>query len=456
MNGVRVGIRRVEVDGRLVDVVLDGDRIVDVGVDAALGADELIDGAGGALLPGLHDHHVHLLAMAARLGGVDLDGAADPLAADEMVRAAAAAGSLRIGGYDEHRHGPLDRQRLDRLGNGAMVRVQHRTGLSWVLSTSALEAVDAASTGAAASVERDSDGRPTGWIHRDDELVASVFGLTAPPLASVGESLARSGITGVTDATYALGTRAEVLRRARLGGELSQRLVLLGCDEIDGDWAELGPRKLLVDEVRGLDLGGLAEAIEESHGAGRAVAIHAVTRAECVVAVSALERAGTIAGDRIEHGSVLPDEFDAFLASNGVAVVVQPSLVRERGDGYLDVVDADDLPYLHRAGSLARAGVIVAVGSDAPVTAIDPWSAIATAVDRRTATGAVVGATESVDASTALGWYLADPHDLGRCRRVEVGARADLCLLHEPLGVALARPSATDVRATVVAGRLVD
>ncbi len=455
VTGPRSVLREVEVDGSIVDVVLAGDVVESVGGSAVGPVDVVIDGEGAALLPGLHDHHVHLLAMATRLGAIDLDGADDSDAADVLLRRAAASGVMRVGGYDDHRHGPLDRDRLDRVGGGGVLRVQHRSGLSWVLSTSALDEVDAAGRGSSASIERDAAGRATGWVHRHDELIADVFGSTAPSLAAVSGELSRLGITGVTDATHALGSRADVLRSAREVGELKQSVVLLGVDGDVGDWAMVGPRKLLADEVRGLDIEGLADEISATHRSGRGVAIHAVTRAECVVAVAALQLAGPMAGDRIEHGSVLPDEFDDFLATSGVIVVVQPSLVRERGDGYSGTVDADDLPFLHRAGSLARAGVAVTVGSDAPVTAIDPWATIATAVDRSTRGGVVLGAAEAVDAATALGWYLADPIDPRRARRVVAGVPADLCLLSVPLIDALARPDAANVRATWVEGSLV-
>src|SRR5689334_18797989 len=80
-------VRRAEVDGRVVDVRIDGDRIVAVtaaaegpGGGAAIppGAD-VVEAGGGALLPGLHDHHIHLLALAAaersvRVGPGDVGG----------------------------------------------------------------------------------------------------------------------------------------------------------------------------------------------------------------------------------------------------------------------------------------------------------------------------------------------------------------------------------------------
>lgn len=465
-------LRDVEVDGRPADVHLVDGRVEAVlprdGTGARMpGAEGVVEGGGGVLLPGLHDHHVHLLAMAARLGGVDLDPLGDPLSVDGALREAAASaaavgghGWVRAGGYDEHRHGSLDRARLDAVAPGAAVRVQHRSGLSWVLSSEALRRVGVADGGPGPDgVERDDDGCPTGWLHRLDRWLADQVPRVDTDLAVVGGALAAVGLTGVTDATVELGAgRAGLLSEAVAEGWLPQRLTVLGVDDptLVAGWAQLGPAKLVADEAVGLSPSDLAKAVASHHAAGRPVAVHAVTRAENVTAVSALAQAGAWASDRIEHGSVLPTDLDAVLAACGATVVVQPSLVAERGDHHLTAVERDDLPLLHRHRSLLEAGVRVGVGSDAPVTSVDPWAGIAAASTRTTRTGAVVGPEEAVDPAVALGWYLADPRDPGGpARRVAPGAPADLCLLGVPLAEALAHPSSTHVRATWIGGRQV-
>ena len=495
-DGPPLLLREVEVDGHDLPVealVADG-VVVDVGMGLRPACEvELVDGHGGALLPGLHDHHVHLLAMAARAAGLDLDGLPSPAVVDLALRAAAsdrdtarseAAGAtgqrtdpegavssrvawVRASGYDEARHGAMDRHRLDAVAPGVAVRVQHRSGLGWVLSTAGLVAIGAVDgdarlvPGLPDGVEVGADGRATGWLLRMDDWLGARVPSSALDLAVTGACLAGAGVTGITDATFALGCeRAGLLRAAVESGDLPQRLVLLGVEDDDlavGGWARIGPAKLLADEALGLDPGGLAGRIAAHHAAGRPVAIHAVTRAENVATVAALAEAGTLPGDRIEHGSVLPHDLDPFLAAHGVTVVVQPSLVTERGDHHLAEVDPDDVPLLHRHASLLAAGVRVGVGSDAPVTSADPWAGIAAASTRRTRSGAEVGfLAEAVPPRLALGWYLADPLDPGGPpRRVEAGAPADLCLLDRPLDVALADPSAGHVRATWVGGRLV-
>ena len=459
---MRTVITNAEVDGRLVSVVIEDGFIVAVGEDSHAQESGVIDANGGALLPGLHDHHVHLLAMAARREGVDLDVLEDAASFDHALKTAASVrtdGWVRASGYDEHRHGPLDCHRIDALVGQTNVRVQHRSGLAWVLSSAGLEAVLA--DGVPSGVELDLEGHPTGRLLRLDSWLAERVGVSAPSLREVGAELAAFGITGVTDATPNLGTgRIDVLRQAVGDGSLPQRLTLLGVNEEERvsveRWATVGPAKILVDEVVGLDPEALAKVIESHHAVGRSVAIHAVSRAETVTATTALALAGMRQGDRIEHGSVLPADLDELLASGGVTVIVQPGFVYERGDHYFNVVDDEDLAFLHRSGSLLNAGVRVAAGSDAPVTSIDPWMAVAAASTRVTRTGQTLGAHERVDAATALGWSLREPLDPGGpVRRVKVGARADLCLLDAPLADVLADPHASHVRSTWVEGRLV-
>ena len=137
-------------------------------------------------------------------------------------------------------------------------------------------------------------------------------------------------------------------------------------------------------------------------------------------------------------------------------MIIQPALVGERGDHHLRTVEPTDLPLLHRQASLIDAGVAIAAGSDAPVTSVDPWRAIATASNRRSRSGVVVGAIERVDARTALDWFLTPlENPAGPPRRVAVGEPADLCLLDVPLVVMLESPDAAHVRATWIDGVMV-
>ena len=113
-------------------------------------------------------------------------------------------------------------------------------------------------------------------------------------------------------------------------------------------------------------------------------------------------------------------------------------------------------PDLYRCASLLAAGVPVAGSSDAPYASPDPWSAMATAIHRRTRAGHCLGPDERIDPNEALNLWLDPSATPGRGgNQVATGGRADLCLLKTPLGEALRAPSAALVAATVVAGRIV-
>ena len=96
------------------------------------------------MVPGLHDHHIHLLALAAARRSVVLGPptVTDAATFDAVVRAAAASGTgwVRGIGYHETVAGPLDRDRLDALAPHRPARVQHRSGSMWVLNTAAIDA----------------------------------------------------------------------------------------------------------------------------------------------------------------------------------------------------------------------------------------------------------------------------------------------------------------------------
>ena len=72
-QGRTIVLREAEVDGVLADVRIVDDEVDAVGPPGAVrAADVEIACGGGALLPGLHDHHLHLLSMAAAAGSVDV------------------------------------------------------------------------------------------------------------------------------------------------------------------------------------------------------------------------------------------------------------------------------------------------------------------------------------------------------------------------------------------------
>jgi len=455
-------LRNVEIYGRAgLDARIDGGRVVAIG-ERLTGPAEDIDGRGGALIPGLIDHHIHLLATAAQARSVRLDEVRDAggfEAALSRALAARPAGAwLRATGYHERMAGDLDRDVLDRLAPLHRLRVQHQTGSLWVLNSAALE--EATARGAPAEAERDAQGRLTGRIWRGDAWLREQLGAEPPELAPLGRALASYGITGLTDTSATTDAKAAaLLAEARRGGALPQRLTLMSAGPlapaVDGGF-DVGPVKVLLDDARLPDFDDFVARIQGARAQGRRVAVHCVTAGELAMTLAAFELAGARPGDRIEHGGVIPVEAIPALKRLGLTVVTQSAFVHERGDRYLAEVDPAEQADLYRCASLLAAGVPVAGSSDAPYASCDPWLGMRAAIERRTRAGQPIGQAERIAPARALELYLGDRDAPGGpARRIEAGAGADLCLLRVPLAAALAEPSAELVRATVVAGEVV-
>ncbi|HEY5699429.1 MAG TPA: amidohydrolase family protein [Acidimicrobiales bacterium] len=444
-------IRGGEVDGRRADVMVDDGRIVAVGADLRpSGSPDTWEVDGGAVLPGLHDHHLHLLAMAAAAGSLDLT---DPAGGIEgAVRRAAAdvapGGWLRAVGHHAA-GGDVDRARLDDWAGPVPVRVQDASGALWILNSAALAAV------AAAGIEVGADAATSGWILREDAALAAVWPAPALDLAAVGHGLAARGVTGVTDATpFTDPGGPTLLAEAVADGRLPQHVVLTGHPFLDlSDALPVGPAKVIIGDHHLPELGDLVHSITAAHAAGRPVAVHCVTADALALLLAAWAEVGAWPADRVEHGAVIPATALPALAAFGVTVVTQPGFVAERGDRYRAEVDEGEQPDLWRCATLLDSGVRVGAGTDAPYGPADPWRAMAAAVDRRTPSGATMGDDERLAPDRALGLFLGAAHDPGGPpRRLDPGAAADLCVLDRPRADAMADLAAVEVTASFVAG----
>jgi predicted amidohydrolase YtcJ len=451
-------LRDAELAGTRADVRIDGGVVTGIGPGLSRRAAEpVVECRGAAVLPGLVDHHLHLHALAAALRSTPCG---PPLDRAGLAAALATAPGdefrwVRGTGYVETVAGDLDAAALDALHPHRPVRIQHRSGALWVVNGLAAARLGLA-TADHPGVERDPDGTPTGRLWRaDDWLRARLPGGGPPDLADVGARLAALGITAVTDATPGLDAIAV---SALAAAALPQRLHLLGAPLGPPPPAPLtaGPYKIVLADSGLPTLDELADRIRAVHTTGRAVAVHCVTREALVLLLVALDDAGAVAGDRIEHAALVPPELLADLAHRGLRVVTQPGFLADRGHDYLRDLPAGDHADLYRCRSLLDAGIPLALSSDAPYGPLDPWAVMAAAVDRRTPVGTAAGPDETLTARAALAAYLAAPDDPGgKARRVERGAAADLVVLDRPLADALDVLDPGCVRTTIIGGEIV-
>lgn len=408
-------------NGRQLSVGIRGGLVAALGeIEAGCGLE--IDARGQTIGPGLHDHHLHLLATAARLESVDLAGATDTDAIIAKLRARAARDEqwVRAVGYDERVAGLPDRTLLDAWLPDRPLRVQDRTGGYWILNSAGLAKLGEGPF--PPCVERDADGRPNGRIRRGDLWLRERIGGAPPSLALLGDSLARMGVTAVTDAGAANGASDAAI----LAGAMPQRLTVMGTEALPpGDGYTLGPLKLLLDEDQLPPLAAVASRISAARRLGRPVAAHCVTMGELIFYLEALAMAGGARpGDRIEHGGMIAESLIADIAAAGLTVVTQPNFIHDRGDRYLAQLEPFELDDLYRLKSLQSGGVTVRGGSDAPYGDINPWIALRAATNRLTRGGDPIGPNEAIDRKAALALYQDAP--------LAVGSAADLILYDWP------------------------
>lgn len=448
-------------DGRILAVgsVSEARKALDAGA-------EQIDCAGAYLLPAFIDAHCHLLAYAATLRSVDCTGARSVADIQRRIRARAAVTPegqwLRAYGYEETalaegRH--PNAAELDIAASRHPVRLIHRSGHASVLNTSALRAAGirvATEEPPGGVIDRDlATGEPSGLLLGMERFIEQAtpklsFEELSAAVREASELLLRSGISMVQDATHTNG-RPEWELFERLideGSLLVDVVVMEGIDHL-GELPEVGGAqrlrrgavKIMLQELGDEVTPGqdeLGRMVREVHDAGRQLAIHAVGERAVAAAANAIEEAlrrrpRADHRHRIEHCSQLPAGLAPRLAAAGVFVVSQPSFVRERGERYLQLVPVEQQPNLYAFRTLADAGVSLAAGSDAPVTAPAPLASAAAASDRKTVSGRLVAPDQAVDVEEALRWWTAGSASAtfleGDRGSVRVGLLADLVML---------------------------
>jgi len=450
-------IVNAEIDGRPgLDLRFRDGVIAEIGANLPRHLEEdALNARGGALLPGLHDHHLHLFALAAAESSVKC-GPPEVTGQDELVAALARPGTgwVRGTGYHASVAGDLTRDVLDRWVPDRPVRIEHRSGKMWMLNSRGAAELGLDEERDLPGIERDAAGRPTGRLFRLGEWIRSRLGTSSfPDLSDLSRKLARYGVTGLSDATPAITADAvDELARSLAAGALLQRVQLMAGLELripQHDLLRAGPVKLHLDEDRLPDFDRLKSAIAAAHDGGRPVALHCVTQTELIFGLSALQEAGPLRGDRIEHASLTPDAALPLMQQTGVTVVTQPGFVFERGDQYRSDVTNEEQPWLYRCRTFLRHGIPLGGSTDAPYGLPDPWGAMRAAIHRRTASGYTMGEDEILTPEEALALFTSPLEAPGAPpRRLQVGAPADLCLLRRPWKDARTRLLASDVAAT--------
>jgi predicted amidohydrolase YtcJ len=426
---VRFGLRgprghvRIEA-GRIAALAEEATEVHTPGADT-------VDCGGRTLLPGLHDAHVHMVQWAAARRRVDLVGTRSAREAAEVMAAAA-----RSGRYAEDEpligFGFRDALWTDRPDPALLAWSESRSepGSGGSARVTALVSNDlhTAWLGPAALRTLGLADHPTGVLREQACLDAIARLETATPqvrdrwVADAVRAAAARGVTGFLDFEYA-DNLADWTRRAA-GGPLNSRVTAaIYAADLEQAIAEgrrtgdvvpgtgglltVGPLKLFVDGSlntrtalchepypgarTGQEHGVLQTPPDElARLMGRAAAhgirsaVHAIGDRANSLALDAFEQVD--GPGRIEHAQLVDRRDLPRFARPGLVLGVQPAhAVDDR-----DVADRYWAGRTDRAfayAELLRAGAELEIGSDAPVSPLDPWVGIAAAVHRTGADG---------------------------------------------------------------------
>ncbi|WP_254773869.1 amidohydrolase [Microbacterium sp. cf046] len=467
-----------------VDVHLDDGRIADIAPAGALRPrGEVLDADGGWLIPGLWDHHVHvvqwaLVAQREPLGAAESAAHAARIMADapvqadarrvgtgfrdafwsdapslEMLDSATGETPTYLINADVHsvwlNSAALRREGFEPDGVGIL-----REGPAFEISRRlndidptvgdalvARMARDAASRGIVGLVDLDMAWNESAWTRR----LAAGFDTLRVEFGIYPEFLDRAIAEGLRTGDAARGAESDLARVGSLkvitDGSLGTRTA--ACSHgYPGDPHNHGV--LAVDPVI------LRELMTAATGAGLSCAIHAIGDLANSHALDAFALTGAVG--TIEHAQLVAHADIPRFARLGVGASVQPEHAVDDRD-LTDSIWADQtaLPYPLR--SLADSGANLLFGSDAPVSPLDPWAAMAAAVSRTRDGRPAWRPEQRVDAATALA---ASTHGGSTAAAtIEPGAIADLVLCDtDPLSVDGTRLRAMTVTATLLAGRV--
>ncbi|MFT4286532.1 amidohydrolase [Nocardioides sp.] len=473
---------RLGLGGPRSDVLLAQGRVAAIAPAGTLDADApTLQLADATVLPGLVDGHVHVEQWARRARRVDVAGTRRAEEVVERVRRRLTAAPPRPGRV-VFAHGfvdglwpsPAHKDLLDAaFGDLPVAAVSGDLHCAW-LNTAALAVVGHA-------------GHPTGVLRERDAMDAVVRLDAATPVAEldswVGEALATltpRGVTGLIDFEFADNLTAW-RRRSRAGAPPVRIHAALWAPWLDaaldaglrtgeelpgtGGRVHVGPYKVVADgslntrtawccdpyptmpESAGLCLvepEDLVVQMKRAWAGGLEPAVHAIGDRANQMVLDAFEQVGC--PGRIEHAQLVRDADLPRFARRGLVTSVQP----QHATADRDVADRHWAGWTHRAfayRSLHDAGATLALGSDAPVSPLDPWLAIADAVHRTDDGRAPWHPEQSLPLEAAL------TAAAGGRREVSVGSLADLTVVagdpREYDAVELRSPR---VLATVVGG----
>ena len=474
-----------------VDVLVEGGLVTGVGPGLRRpGGVEEVRAEGRWLMPGLWDAHVHMAQWTLASQRLDLAADRSPEAVVRRVaERIAESPDLPVIGWG-HRSGTWDREvtvsELDAVSpDTAVVLISGDAHHAW-LNTVALMHL--------ALPVRDSVVRENEWFAAFPRLATLVGNDGTSPEAyrRTLEEAAGRGIVGFVDFEFgasasewaerwAQGCNLLRLRWATYADTLDDVIAdglrtgdpLPGCGGPEDRRATMGPLKIISDGSLNtrtawccspyadahrleypsgqpnLSSAELRDLLTRAHAGGLEVATHAI--GDAAVAEALASYAATGARGSVEHAQMVGREDVREMARLGIRASIQPAHLLDDRD-LTEKIWGDRSARCFAYRWMLEDGVELALGSDAPVSALDPWLAVAAAVHRSADERAPWHPEQSLTAIEALAASVD-----GR-PTVALGSVADLVLLDtDPLATAATTAeTARSLRGMHVALTLVD
>ena len=429
--------------------------LVDGGVISWIGRDHeavaepgtrVVDLAAALVTPAFVDAHMHATGTGLALTGLDLAGARSLREALDLVDRAARTSRGRPvigGGWDDTgwpEQRPPTAAELDRAGYGGLVYLARVDAHSAVASSALLAAVpglrdlagfrpdghltraahDAARTAALGAIDpgRTADLQRAALRRAASLGIACVHEMAGPAISSEQDLAGLLALSRDEPLPEVIGYWGELF-----GIDTARELGAVGaagdlfCDgSLGSHTAALHAPYSDRPDTSGIlrfEVGDVAEHVRQCAEAGLQAGFHAIGDAAVDQVLDAFELASERlgravgAGHRIEHAEYVHDP--ARLARVGLTASMQPMFDAEwggTGGMYAARLGVERTRALNPFAALAVAGVPLAFGSDAPVTALGPWAAVRAAVHPHEP-GSALDVEAAFAAHTVGGWTAA-------------------------------------------------
>jgi predicted amidohydrolase YtcJ len=441
-------------------MVVDAGTIAWIGSEGAAdsfagGVDEVVGLDGALVTPAFTDAHVHTTATGLAFTGLDLTPArslADVLARIRSYADGHPGARVLLGhGWDETRWPegrPPSVAELDRAAGGRPLYLSRADGHSAVVTTAlrglaprplpegsvtgdAHHAVRRAAFAAVTPDQRRAAQRAA-LAHAASLGIGTVHECAGPEISSEDDLTGLLALSTAEPGPRVVGYWAQA---ARGPGDLD-RLRDLGALGAAGDLfvdGSIGSRTACLHQPYAdapgttgtgyLDADAVAAHVATCSAAGVQAGFHAIGDAALATVVQGVRTAAEAVGlghvralrHRVEHAEMLtPDIITAF-AELGLIASVQPAFDSAWGgqDGmYVQRLGAARARGLNPFAPMLKAGIPLALGSDSPVTPLDPWGTVRAAAFHRTPEHRI-SVRAAFTAHTRGGWRATGRDDAG-------------------------------------------